>query len=551
MMKYLNIKTKFIILGTIGFIALVCIVVLALNIGKLGLDILDDVYTDSKNVQILQQDYMAPVFQLRELSLSLVVAPNKNFKDKIKLKLLPLAKILDHRFKLLNQEIQGTWEKYKKSLHITIKFINEGFEEGAFINVNQNEKEQFNVLVSALQRLQAKELLKSRQLYANAKKTINNNRMLIIIVSLILVLFNLLLGYYIIIKIIKSIEEVKAGLGRFFNFLRDRKNVEGVVGITLDAHDELGEMAKSINAEIDETKIALKQDIKLIESATLMVEEIKNGNLYKRLDVSAKTEELNLLKSMINDMVDVLEMKVQDEINRRTDQEKLLIQQSKLAAMGNMIGNIAHQWRQPLGELNAVLMNIETRYKFNDFDENFIEKSVLKCNKITAYMSNTISDFQNFFKPSKKKEKFLVVEACQKASSILKSSLANHNIKFECSYDEEKKVFGYPNEFSQAFLNILSNAKDVLIQRKTKYPFIKVKISSGKKFVLISIQDNGGGIEEENMERIFEPYFTTKHAKQGTGIGLYMSKTIIEGNMDGILVAKNTDGGARFTIKVK
>jgi signal transduction histidine kinase len=280
-------------------------------------------------------------------------------------------------------------------------------------------------------------------------------------------------------------------------------------------------------------------------------EEIKNGNLDSRLEVTAKTEELNQLKFMINAMVNDLEMKIQEEIGRRTDQEKLLIQQSKLAAMGNMIGNIAHQWRQPLGELNAILMNVETRYKFKAFDEDFLENSVLKCNKITTHMSNTINDFQNFFKPSKTKENFDVVQACKKASSILKSSLKHHNIDFQCDFDKEKEVYGYPNEFSQAFLNILSNAKDVLIQREIKSPFIKVTISSGNKYVLIKVQDNGRGIEEKNLERIFEPYFTTKHAKQGTGIGLYMSKMIIEDNMQGVLNAKNLEEGACFTIKLK
>lgn len=538
-------------LGVIGAIALMSIVFLALNISKLGIQSLDNVYQDSRKVQNIQLDYIVPVFQLRELSLSLVVAPNDNFRAKIELKLDPLVKSLDEKFKFLNENSQKDWLEYKKYLQVTRDYLSEGFEEGAFININDSERIQFYLLVETLQTLQEKELNKSSKTFEDAKKIINNNRVTILIVSVVLALFNLVLGWYIINKIVNSIEQVKFGLGRFFAFLRNRKKEENVLGITLDTKDELGEMAKAINEEIDKTKTALIEDIKLIEAATQMVKEIKNGNLDERLTVSAKTEDLNLLKNMINAMVDDLEFKIQAEITRRTDQEKLLIQQSKLAAMGNMIGNIAHQWRQPLSELNAILMNIETKYKFNDFNEEFIETSVSKCNKITAHMSNTINDFQNFFKPSKTKENFNVVEACQKASTILKSSLKHHNIKFECLFKEEKEVFGYPNEFSQAFLNILSNAKDVLIQREVANPFIKVSISSGKKYVLIKVEDNGGGIEEKNLERIFEPYFTTKHAKQGTGIGLYMSKTIIEGNMDGFLVAQNIENGALFTIKLK
>lgn len=144
-----------------------------------------------------------------------------------------------------------------------------------------------------------------------------------------------------------------------------------------------------------------------------------------------------------------------------------------------------------------------------------------------------------------------MIEACKKASSILMSSLNYHSIDFQCECDSETDIFGYPNEFSQAFLNILSNAKDVLIQRKITNPFINVSIRSGKKYILIKVEDNGGGIEEKNLERIFEPYFTTKHAKQGTGIGLYMSKMIIEDNMQGILNAQNLENGASFTIKLK
>ena len=551
MIQKITIRTKFILLGAIGSIALVTIVVLALNISKLGLDSIDTVYKDSKNVQNLQHNFIAPVFLLRELSLSLVVAPNDDFRKQIQMKLDPLVELLDNKFKNLNSDAQNGWNEYKKYLEITLNYINENFEEGAFINVNRDEREKFYALVSILQKLQSKELNKSLNTYEGAKNIIGQNRFLIITVSIILAIFNLFLGSFIIVKIAKSVEEVKAGLGRFFYFLRDRNNVKGIVGITLDTSDELGDMAKAINTEIEKTKITLRQDIKLIESATQMVKEIKNGNLDSRLEVCAKTDELNQLKFMINSMVNDLEMRIQEEIGRRTDQEKLLIQQSKLAAMGNMIGNIAHQWRQPLGELNAILMNIETRYKFKQFDENFIENSVQKCNKITTHMSHTINDFQNFFKPSKTKESFDVVQACKKASSILKSSLKYHNIDFQCDFNKEKEVYGYPNEFSQAFLNILSNAKDVLIQREIKSPFIKVTISSGNKYVLIKVEDNGGGIEEKNLHRIFEPYFTTKHAKQGTGIGLYMSKMIIEDNMQGVLNAENLNKGASFTIKLR
>ena len=265
----------------------------------------------------------------------------------------------------------------------------------------------------------------------------------------------------------------------------------------------------------------------------------------------ANSDQLNLLKAVMNEMLDNLEFRIQQEINERTRQEQLLIQQSKLAAMGNMIGNIAHQWRQPLGEINALLMIIQVRRHFEDFTEEFLNAKIEECNRITEYMSNTISDFQNFFKPSKAKEIFDVTHACERASSILQASLKYHSIEFRLEKSEGAQVLGYPNEFAQAILNVLSNAKDVLIERQIEAPYIAMSFKNGKRYTLIKIEDNGGGIAAEHIERIFEPYFTTKHAKQGTGIGLYMTKMIIENNMNGIINVSNTQDGALFTIKLK
>jgi len=546
----LNIRTKLILLGTIGTIALAYIIYLAISISELGLNSVDKVYQDSRQVQKIQRDFIGPIFYLRELSSSLVTAPNEDFRAEINDDIEPLVKTLNSRFNIISPIVNKEWKIYKNLLHVTQKFINEGFEEGAFLNVNTEERKQFYKLVETLKEIQNKELIKSSDTFESAKSNILQNRFFIILISSLLSILILLLNGFIIAKISKAIEEVKAGHSRFFDFLKYKDNHE-TIGITLDTNDELGDMARTINAQMEEAKASLKKDRELIEDATEMLEELKEGSLEKRLHVIASSTELNTLKEVINAMVDSLESKIIQEIDQRTSQEKLLIQQSKLASMGNMIGNIAHQWRQPLNELNAILMNMETKYKFNDFDETFIQQSVKECNEITSYMSNTISDFQNFFKPSKTKEFFNVVQACKKAGAILHSSLKHHTIDFQCTFDKEKEVYGYPNEFSQAFLNILSNAKDVLIQRNIENPYINVNIKSGKNYILIQVKDNGGGIKKEYLERIFEPYFTTKHAKQGTGIGLYMSKTIIENNMDGFLNAINTSDGVCFTIKLK
>lgn len=166
-------------------------------------------------------------------------------------------------------------------------------------------------------------------------------------------------------------------------------------------------------------------------------------------------------------------------------------------------------------------------------------------------MSKTISDFQNFFQLSKEKEQFNVLEECQKAIAIISASFAAHNIMLEIHAEENLTIYGYPREFAHAILNILSNAKDIFLERKIIEPKIVFNIKAGRQYAVINIEDNGGGILIENINRVFEPYYSTKYPKQGTGIGLYMCKIIIEKNMRGFLNVKNIRNGACFTIKLK
>ena len=196
-------------------------------------------------------------------------------------------------------------------------------------------------------------------------------------------------------------------------------------------------------------------------------------------------------------------------------------------------------------------MELETISKYNTLEKEHLYESIKACNKITEHMSTTISDFQNFFKPTKNKDDFSVLSACKKAISIIRASLKNNNIELVFDIKEDNTINGYSSEFSHAILNIISNAKDVLVLREIANPKIILSIKVGKEFTLIKIEDNAGGIRLENIDSIFEPYFTTKHAKKGTGIGLYMTKMIIENNMHGFVKATNTNNGALFTVKVK
>ncbi|NCB55308.1 MAG: GHKL domain-containing protein, partial [Epsilonproteobacteria bacterium] len=336
-----------------------------------------------------------------------------------------------------------------------------------------------------------------------------------------------------------------------FSYLKNPAKTDEQVFITLDHNDELGKMAQTINQHVASVQERLNQDRLLIQEATQTVNHLKEGKFGQRLSLSSNYHELNALKDVMNEMMDSLEQKIQAEIKQRSDQEKLLVQQSKLAAMGNMLGNIAHQWRQPISEINAILMEVEAIARYDTLSQEKLLTYIHTCCDVTEHMSNTIYDFQNFFQPSKNKESFSVMEACNNAISIINASLKYHNITLSYDYAaKDSLIIGYPNEFAHAVLNILSNAKDVLIERRVLEPSIRINIKTGKHFTIIRIEDNGGGIAAENIDRIFEPYFTTKHAKQGTGIGLYMTKAIIENNMQGYVNVENTDQGALFSIKL-
>ena len=247
---------------------------------------------------------------------------------------------------------------------------------------------------------------------------------------------------------------------------------------------------------------------------------------------------------------DNLSMKVQYGIEEGKQKDKKILEQAKLARIGSMISMIAHQWRQPLSELSGILMELETATRFKKADENHILTAIEKSDKMIQFMSNTIDDFRNFYKPDKIKEEFFVSDSCKNAINIIDATLRNFDIKLNVNIVSDKKIFGYPTEFSQVILNILSNATDILVEKNIKNPKIDLDINSKGVLSIITIKDNAGGIKEKNQELIFDPYFSTKDSSKGTGLGLYISKLIIERNMGGELSVYNDEQGAVFKIVV-
>jgi len=244
-----------------------------------------------------------------------------------------------------------------------------------------------------------------------------------------------------------------------------------------------------------------------------------------------------------------LEQNLQEEVEKKTEENfkqfQVLQEQSKLASMGEMIGAIAHQWRQPLNEISIRIQKIKYKFASDKIDEEYINDFVEKNKKTIDFMSKTIDDFRNFFRIDKEKKEFNIKEAIEEIINIQTAQLKNHHIEIGLS-GQESFFVGYKSEFQQVIMNLVSNAKDAFISNQIPEPKILIKLD--KKSIII--QDNAGGIDEDIIERIFEPYFTTKEQGEGTGMGLYMSKMIIEENMSGKLEAKNRANGIEISISL-
>jgi len=235
------------------------------------------------------------------------------------------------------------------------------------------------------------------------------------------------------------------------------------------------------------------------------------------------------------------------------EQEALLIQQSKMAAMGEMLGHIAHQWRQPLNVINCTTLDIRLKKDMEQLDNATLDKSLLGIETLTDQMSETINDFMSFYKPDKVKRDFLLHESITNASKIIAAQLGSYKITLLIHVDETIMIYGSSGEFQQVILNLLTNAKDALITKETIQRKIIISAKEEVSQVLVHFEDNAGGIDEAILPKIFEPYFTTKVHSGGTGIGLYMSSMIVKQTFKGTLEANNiynasTILGARFTI---
>ena len=255
--------------------------------------------------------------------------------------------------------------------------------------------------------------------------------------------------------------------------------------------------------------------------------------LNKRLKnlVNIKTNRLKIMNKK-------LAIRIKKELDKHQEKDRILAQQQKMVAMGQMIENIAHQWRQPLSVISTSASGLKLKKQLNILEDEELIKSIDKIVDTAKYLSDTIDDFRYFFKPKKDKTKFSLTKNIEKSLSFLEATLKENSIKVEFDY-EDIDIIAYETELIQVFINIINNSKDAFIEKKIEDRVIFISIKKFPNRILIEIKDNAGGVEEDILDKVFEPYFTTKHQYNGTGIGLYMSNQIIKTHLNGDIFMKN------------
>jgi PAS domain S-box-containing protein len=230
---------------------------------------------------------------------------------------------------------------------------------------------------------------------------------------------------------------------------------------------------------------------------------------------------------------ETLEKRVEEEVAKNRAKDIILIQQNRQAALGEMLDHIAHQWKQPINTISIIVQNLEETGSCGELTDEYVRDAVHKTLALLEHMTQTIDVFRNFYMPEKEKTEFLIKDSVDRALSFITPVLRFHSIKIELDVDPDLSAIGYPKEYAQVLLNILGNARNALAERKIEKPLVKLKAFAEAGKAVVTVTDNADGIPGMHLNKIFEPYFTTREIVGGTGIGLYMSKNIIEKGMGG------------------
>ncbi len=298
---------------------------------------------------------------------------------------------------------------------------------------------------------------------------------------------------------------------------------------------------KSLDDKVKELLLDVSKSYKDYEKDGLFIEHA--------LELSS--EELYVANNRLREINDTLEHKVAAEVKKNREKDLLLLEHSRHAQMGEMIAMIAHQWRQPLAAIAALTSFLQIQNSLHEYDGEVYDEHLRKISDCTLHLSETIKDFREFFKEDKELTEATLSEVIDESLDLVTPLLSDKGVDLQKTYSFNENICTYINELKQVILILIKNAQDVIEERNIKNGRIEIKTCADDLSCYIEIKDNAGGIQEEILEKIFEPYFTTKSSLNGTGLGLYMAKMIIQENCQGEINAKNVADGACFTIRLK
>lgn len=359
--------------------------------------------------------------------------------------------------------------------------------------------------------------------------------------------FSYMISYFPVMKFLQWGVIVEHRELESFSFLRkvEITSIFLAIIVTLSTLFLLSSIIKKATYPVE----ILSDIVKEIAEQGQLLDVVNINRMYE----AQSTGEIRILLDSFTNMVTALswaEKKAKEEEGKRIQQEQLLIHQSKLAAMGELISMIAHQWRQPLSSISTVAGNLKVYLDLDMFDKEQFLELLENINEQSQFLSKTINDFRNFYKFNISKSEALLSEIMERTLGIIGKTLKYKNIKVHKSYDVTTTVNISPNELMQVFLNIIKNAYDILTEKRIYEPEISIEILEEEKFQIVRIEDNAGGVPDEHLEKIFDPYFSTKDDTRGTGLGLYISRTIVVEHCKGEIWVSNTEAGACFYIKM-
>jgi two-component system, NtrC family, C4-dicarboxylate transport sensor histidine kinase DctB len=253
-------------------------------------------------------------------------------------------------------------------------------------------------------------------------------------------------------------------------------------------------------------------------------------------------------KATLEDLNQHLKQTIQEEVEKSRIKDRILFQQAKLVALGEMLNNIAHQWRQPLSTISVIINRIFLESQSKKLTPLVLEEEIRKLRGILAHMSSTIDDFKDFFKPDKGKVLFYLNGCMDESVKISDGGVANQGVEFEIDCPADLAMYGFKRELSHVFLVLINNAKDAIKEHHVEHGCIRLRAYEQEHYIIIEVADNGGGIDEAKLPYIFDPFFTTKETTKGSGTGLYMAKQIIEQSMQGSIAIGNEEEGVVVTI---